>query len=84
LSALLAEATPSDSTFLQAAKDSADFIHAHLFNSANIVLDGLSARKNDSCVFNNFIKPYNSGLAIEGLSVLATVTSRDERIMRLC
>ncbi|KAJ7238219.1 hypothetical protein C8J57DRAFT_1478711 [Mycena rebaudengoi] len=82
LSALLAEAT-SDPMYLQAAGESADFINAHLDNSANIVLDGLSARKSDSCVPNNIIKPYNSGLAIEGLAILASITRNNATTQQL-
>ncbi|KAJ7251935.1 hypothetical protein C8J57DRAFT_1665529 [Mycena rebaudengoi] len=60
--------------YLQAAEESAAFIHDHLYNSASIVQDGLSARKNDSCVPKNIIKAYNSSLAIEGLAILAFIT----------
>ncbi|KAJ6457253.1 glycosyl hydrolase family 76-domain-containing protein [Mycena sanguinolenta] len=73
LSALLAEATGNDD-YLQAATQSADFIHAHLFNIENLVLDTISARANDSCAINSILSSYNSGLMIEGLSVLYSIT----------
>ncbi|KAJ7117073.1 hypothetical protein C8R44DRAFT_592064, partial [Mycena epipterygia] len=73
LSALLAEAT-SDPMYLEAAEQSTDFIHAHLFNIQNVVLDSISGRANDSCALASFIEPYNSGLMIEGLAILASIT----------
>ncbi|KAJ6555979.1 hypothetical protein B0H19DRAFT_1151691 [Mycena capillaripes] len=64
--------------YLEAAKESADFIRNQLYNSGNVVLvqDGLSARKNDSCELNSETvqQPYNSGLAIEGLAILYSIT----------
>ncbi|KAJ7275842.1 hypothetical protein C8J57DRAFT_1590036 [Mycena rebaudengoi] len=82
LSALLAEAT-SDPMYLQAASESADFIHAQLDNIANVVQDGVSARQNDSCSPNNIAKPYNSGLTIEGLSILASITGQASTLQLL-
>ncbi|KAF7341000.1 Glycoside hydrolase family 76 protein [Mycena sanguinolenta] len=73
LSGLLAEAT-GDADYLQAATQSADFIHAHLFNIENLVLDTISGRANDSCAINSILSSYNSGLLIEGLSVLYSIT----------
>ncbi|KAF7341002.1 Glycoside hydrolase family 76 protein [Mycena sanguinolenta] len=73
LSALLAEAT-ADTDYLQAATQSADFIHAHLFNIENLVLDTISGRANDSCAINAVLSSYNSGLMIEGLAVLYSIT----------
>ncbi|KAJ7266197.1 hypothetical protein C8J57DRAFT_1511129 [Mycena rebaudengoi] len=77
LSALLAEAT-QDATYLQAASESVAFIQAHLYNAANIVLDLVSARKSDSCAMNDLIASYNSGLAIEGLAILASIAQGNE------
>ncbi|KAJ6563034.1 hypothetical protein DFH09DRAFT_876129, partial [Mycena vulgaris] len=73
LSALLAEAT-SDSLYLQAATNSADFIKAHLLNSLFQVQDTISARANESCASNSLAKSYDAGLAIEGLSILYSKT----------
>ncbi|KAJ7573694.1 hypothetical protein C8J56DRAFT_1173436 [Mycena floridula] len=72
-SALLADAT-SNSTYLDAAQASADFIHAHLFNVQSIVQDSISARQSDSCSVSSGTGPYNQGLMIEGLAVLASLT----------
>ncbi|KAJ7314985.1 hypothetical protein DFH08DRAFT_658786, partial [Mycena albidolilacea] len=77
LSALLAEAT-SDPTernmYLQAATDSANFTKAHLLNSLNQVQDEISVRANDSCASNSLAKSFDAGLAIEGLSILYSIT----------
>ncbi|KAI3618075.1 glycoside hydrolase family 76 protein [Moniliophthora roreri] len=73
LSSLLAEAT-SNNTYLEAAKQSMDFIRHHLYFTDGLVRDGISARQNDSCGTFDFINPYNSGLTIEGLAILASVT----------
>ncbi|KAJ6492165.1 hypothetical protein C8R45DRAFT_1137275 [Mycena sanguinolenta] len=68
LSALLAEATGED-IYLDAAKNSADFIRNHLLNSDYVVQDGISVRANDSCALNQETNKasYNSGLMIEGI-----------------
>ncbi|KAJ7908484.1 hypothetical protein B0H13DRAFT_1455483, partial [Mycena leptocephala] len=75
LSTLLAEATGED-MYLEAAKQSADFIRNHLYNAQNVVQDGISVRANDSCSLNyeSFQEPYNSGLMIEGLAILYSIT----------
>ncbi|KAJ7573690.1 hypothetical protein C8J56DRAFT_1065825 [Mycena floridula] len=72
-SALLADAT-SNSTYLDAAQASADFIQAHLSNDQDIIQDNISARQNDSCSVGSGTGPYNQGLMIEGLAVLASLT----------
>ncbi|KAJ7843013.1 hypothetical protein B0H13DRAFT_2364952 [Mycena leptocephala] len=74
LSALLAEAT-SDQMYLQAASETAEFVRAHLCNVAKLVQDTISARANDSCAVNEVVGPYNSGLMIHGLGILADITS---------
>ncbi|KAJ7231518.1 hypothetical protein C8J57DRAFT_1384819, partial [Mycena rebaudengoi] len=74
LSALLAEATP-DPVYLQAATESADFIQAHLINAAKIVSDTVAAAKDANCALNDPRASYNSGLAIEGLAVLTSITN---------
>ncbi|KAJ7238629.1 hypothetical protein C8J57DRAFT_1373493, partial [Mycena rebaudengoi] len=74
LSALLAEAT-SDPVYLQAASESADFIQAHLINDAKIVSDILAAAKDRNCFHSDPRISYNSGLAIQGLAVLASITN---------
>ncbi|KAJ7469022.1 hypothetical protein FB451DRAFT_1255579 [Mycena latifolia] len=73
LSALLAEATP-DPTYLQAAQQSTEFIQAHLYNIKNVVQDSISGRANDSCAVASTIEPYNSGLMIEALAILASIS----------
>ncbi|KAJ7201221.1 hypothetical protein C8J57DRAFT_1660506 [Mycena rebaudengoi] len=71
LSALLAEAT-SDQKYLDAARESADFIHAHLYNVGKVIQDSIAA---DDCSTTPEVSmPYNSGLTIEGLSILASIT----------
>ncbi|KAJ6520988.1 hypothetical protein DFH09DRAFT_1287310 [Mycena vulgaris] len=74
LSALLAEAT-SDPMYLQAAWESVDFIHAHLYNVQNVVQDGISASANDACSSETLQEPYNSGLMIEGLAILSSIAN---------
>ncbi|KAJ6457598.1 hypothetical protein C8R45DRAFT_1110370 [Mycena sanguinolenta] len=76
LSALLAEAT-SDPLYLQAANQSADFIRSHLYNAVGIVQQFMSTLANSTgCqVANNDIDPTDSGLMIEGLSILHTITN---------
>ncbi|KAK0449296.1 hypothetical protein EV421DRAFT_1781127 [Armillaria borealis] len=73
VSALLAEAT-GNKTYLDAAIKSATFIHSHLYNIQNVVQDSISARKNDSCSVGSGINPYNSGLFIEGLAILDSIS----------
>ncbi|KAF7333712.1 Glycoside hydrolase family 76 protein [Mycena venus] len=73
LSALLAEAT-SDQMYLDAATQTADFVHAHLYNINNLVQDSISSRANDSCAVNEVVMPYNSGLMIHGLGILTDIT----------
>ncbi|KAF7344397.1 Glycoside hydrolase family 76 protein [Mycena sanguinolenta] len=77
LSALLAELT-SDPTeknlYLQAAAASANFTQAHLLNSQGLVQDTISALSNASCASNSIHESYDAGLAIEGLSILYSVT----------
>ncbi|KAJ7897509.1 hypothetical protein B0H13DRAFT_1884617 [Mycena leptocephala] len=78
LSALLAEAT-SDPMYLQAATQSADFIRAHLSGPRNIVQEYILAASNDSCqvIPTTFpsMTPAASGLMIEGLAILYSVTN---------
>ncbi|KAJ7277196.1 hypothetical protein C8J57DRAFT_1465868 [Mycena rebaudengoi] len=57
---------------LNAARELADFIHAHLYNIGNVIQDSISA--GDCSTTPNVIMPYNSGLTIEGLSILASIT----------
>ncbi|KAJ7351409.1 hypothetical protein DFH08DRAFT_1078428 [Mycena albidolilacea] len=74
LSALLAEAT-SNPTYLDAATESANFIHSHLYDSNGLVLQVVSADQNDSCqVLDDSLNTPNSGLFIEGLAVLVSQT----------
>ncbi|THV01181.1 hypothetical protein K435DRAFT_854037 [Dendrothele bispora CBS 962.96] len=77
LSALLAETT-SNQTYLHAATQSKDFIHAHLYNVQNIVQHTISANREDSCkTKDQQINSWDSGLMIEGLAVLASVTQEE-------
>ncbi|KAF7333682.1 Glycoside hydrolase family 76 protein [Mycena sanguinolenta] len=75
LSALLAEATP-DPLYLQAANQSANFIRSHLYNAVGIVQQFMSTLANSTgCeVANNDLDPTDSGLMIEGLSILYSIT----------
>ncbi|KAJ7155125.1 hypothetical protein C8R46DRAFT_1196660 [Mycena filopes] len=69
VSALLAEAT-SDPVYLKAAFDSADFIWGHL-SAQNLVQTAISA---DACALDDEPNSFNTGLMIEGLAVLYSVT----------
>ncbi|KAJ7577882.1 hypothetical protein C8J56DRAFT_362367 [Mycena floridula] len=74
-SALLAESA-GDITYLQAAQASANFIHSHLTNlQTNVIQDSISAQRSDNCSVNAFPYAYNQGLAVEGLSILASLNS---------
>jgi predicted alpha-1,6-mannanase (GH76 family) len=74
LSALLAEAT-GDPMYLQAAEQSTEFMRAHLVDAENAVQDGISGASSDACNSTAIhMEPYNSGLMIEGLAVLGSVT----------
>ncbi|KAJ7238627.1 hypothetical protein C8J57DRAFT_1373483 [Mycena rebaudengoi] len=74
LSALLAEAT-SDPVYLQAATESADFIQAHLINEVKIVSDTVAVAMDRNCFHVDLRASYNSGLAIQGLAVLTSITN---------
>ncbi|KAK0495194.1 hypothetical protein EDD18DRAFT_1393864 [Armillaria luteobubalina] len=73
LSALLAEAT-GNKTYLDAAVSSATFIQSHLSDAKHVVQDNISARQSDSCSTSSEISPYNSGLFIEGLAILDSIS----------
>ncbi|KAJ7212749.1 hypothetical protein B0H12DRAFT_378264 [Mycena haematopus] len=74
LSALLSEAT-SNPVYLQAAMDSANFIHSHLYNINGLVLQIISASEDDACkILDDSVNSFNSGLFIEGLAVLVSQT----------
>ncbi|KAJ7922272.1 hypothetical protein B0H13DRAFT_2655699 [Mycena leptocephala] len=73
VSALLAEAT-SDPVYLDAALDSANFILAHLCPEF-LVQTQISASQDDSCALNSTTNSFNTGLMIEGLAVLSSITS---------
>ncbi|KAF7288775.1 Glycoside hydrolase family 76 protein [Mycena indigotica] len=74
LSALLAEAT-ADPKYLFAAVQAVSFIRSHLYSHGDVVLDGLSANVNDKCALNTAGRlPYNSGVVIEGLAVLYSIS----------
>ncbi len=73
-SGLLAEIT-SNQTYLDAATLAASFIYSHLYNTTtNIALDTISGRANDSCSVADFALPYDSGVFIEGLAMIANTT----------
>ncbi|KAJ7917751.1 hypothetical protein B0H13DRAFT_1870053 [Mycena leptocephala] len=72
-SALLAEATSSP-IYMDAAFDSAEFIIAHL-STQNLVQSGISAALKDACALDNAPNSSNTGLMIEGLAVLYSITN---------
>ncbi|KAJ7827744.1 hypothetical protein B0H13DRAFT_1917494 [Mycena leptocephala] len=74
LSALLAEITP-DPQYLQAADESANFIHSHLYNIRNIVQDYISTDLRDNCQVQSSTDPSSSGVMVEGLSILSSITN---------
>ncbi|KAJ6550248.1 hypothetical protein B0H19DRAFT_1265091 [Mycena capillaripes] len=75
VSALLAEAT-SDPIYLQAANESANFIRSHLYSFRSIVQEIITVDVNNAfaCQVVNLL-PSSSGLMIEGLSILASITN---------
>ncbi|KAJ7683758.1 hypothetical protein B0H17DRAFT_941426, partial [Mycena rosella] len=68
----LLTAATSDPLYLQAATQSADFIRAHLYDPRNIVQEYILA-----LIPTTFpsITPAASGLTIEGLAILYSITS---------
>ncbi|KAF7332875.1 Glycoside hydrolase family 76 protein [Mycena venus] len=74
LSALLAEIT-SDPQYLQAANKSANFIHSHLYNLRNIVQNSISTDIRDNCTVQPSTDPSSSGVMVEGLSILSSITN---------
>ncbi|KAJ7228050.1 hypothetical protein C8J57DRAFT_1730664 [Mycena rebaudengoi] len=74
LSALLAETT-NDSVYLQAANDSATFIQAHLFDNDGRVMNSIHAAKDFKCFADDYPWSFNSGLTIQGLAVLSSMTN---------
>ncbi|KAJ7626999.1 hypothetical protein FB45DRAFT_1059860 [Roridomyces roridus] len=71
LSALLAEVT-SDPMYLSAAAASVEFMRGHLYNANYLVMDNIAA--DSTCFVSSLLEPYNSGLMIHGLAILANVT----------
>jgi hypothetical protein len=83
LSALLAEAT-SEPMYLQTAVESADFIRSHLYTIGNTVQQYISADTKHICQTSSVVTPGgslvardpgNSGLMIEGLAILYSITN---------
>jgi hypothetical protein len=62
--------------YLQAASDAADFIRAHLYTGSHLIQDTISVRQNDSCDVDTYTDPEYSGLVIEGLSILFSITKK--------
>ncbi|KAJ7145588.1 hypothetical protein C8R44DRAFT_755550 [Mycena epipterygia] len=77
LSALLAEATPEDKLYLEAAEESASFIRDHLYNANNVVQDEISASCQGNVGNVTVLESHNSGLMIEGLAILYSLTHND-------
>ncbi|KAJ6452029.1 hypothetical protein C8R47DRAFT_289586 [Mycena vitilis] len=73
LSALMAEAT-SDSIYVDAAFDSADFLAGHML-SGNLVQSGISGAASDDCALDDVANSFNTGLMIQGLAVLYSVAN---------
>ncbi|KAJ6552988.1 hypothetical protein B0H19DRAFT_1263414 [Mycena capillaripes] len=73
LSALLAEAT-NDDLYLDAAIAAADFLEAHLSSIKHITQDSISARTNDSCAQAPSEFSEDSGIMIEGLAILYSIS----------
>jgi hypothetical protein len=59
---------------MDAAFDSAEFIIAHL-STQNLVQSGISAALKDACALDNAPNSSNTGLMIEGLAVLYSITN---------
>jgi hypothetical protein len=65
-----------DPSYLVAATESADFIRSQLYNVRNIVQPDISASASDSpCEVFSDTTPFESGLMIEGLAVLTSLTN---------
>nr|GAT49675.1 glycoside hydrolase family 76 protein [Mycena chlorophos] len=80
LSAWLAE-TVSDPIYLEAARQSLAFLQAHLYStSQNLVLDTIGAKAGSSCTAASTLYPKNTGLLLEGLAVLNSITENSTTI----
>ncbi|KAJ7617256.1 hypothetical protein FB45DRAFT_711786, partial [Roridomyces roridus] len=73
LSAMLAEVT-TNSSYLQAAEEAAAFIQTHLSNPGGFVQEQMQIHDQDACFVWPSSVPTNSGLMIEGLSILYSIT----------
>ncbi|KAJ7074694.1 hypothetical protein C8F01DRAFT_1101500 [Mycena amicta] len=73
LSALLAETTTKP-IYLDAAVQSLDFLHAHLFSIQNLVQDSIAADASQTCAAGSLLVPANQGLMLEGLAILYSIT----------
>nr|GAT51342.1 glycoside hydrolase family 76 protein [Mycena chlorophos] len=73
LSALLAELT-SNSLYLNAATQSLNFMHNHLYNAQSLVQDSIAVNASQGCSTNSLVLPDNSGLMLEGVAVLYSIT----------
>ncbi|KAJ6543145.1 hypothetical protein B0H19DRAFT_1311313 [Mycena capillaripes] len=74
LSALLAEANPTNPIYLNAAFDSADFITGQLL-AGNLVQSRLSAALDGGCILDEALNSLNTGVMIEGLAVLHSIAN---------
>ncbi|EEB91945.1 hypothetical protein MPER_09619 [Moniliophthora perniciosa FA553] len=83
VSALLAK-IKQNSTYLDSALQTAEFIRGHLVNVNNAVQDVISAKLEDKCATVDVVKPHASGLAIEGLVTLASITKNETIIQLWC
>lgn len=63
--------------YLEAAEESAGFIRDHLYNANNVVQDGISASCQGSAGNVTVLESHNSGLMIEGLAILYSLTHND-------
>ncbi|KAK0443429.1 uncharacterized protein EV420DRAFT_1649215 [Desarmillaria tabescens] len=84
VSALLAEAT-SNETYLNASMESANFLQSDLLNlDNNIMLFSISSKLSDSCLVESAMYLYDSAVFVEGLAILASITSSASTEALLC
>lgn len=82
LSSYLAKVT-SNATYLDAANSSENFIRSHLLNRNDRLQASVSAKRTDSCstgFFGSASDLDNTGLYIEGLSILNSISHSEDRL----
>jgi hypothetical protein len=60
--------------YLQAAQQSAEFLQTQLYDGQGVIASSMSGSANDSCAVGSTQFPWNSGIMIEQLAILTSIT----------